>query len=420
LWKRNGPHRGCAAAGASLVININASPYHAGKGRQRLDMLSQRARENGLAIAYVNCVGGADEVVFDGQSCIVNADGTLAARAPQFAESLLTFDYDPESAPGGEEMTDLSRFEPETVAVVNLAQAEHLARAPLEVLVAQAMPPEEEVYTALVTGVRDYLHKNSFRQAIVGLSGGIDSALTAAVAVDALGPQNVLGISNPSEFTSLQSVQTTKQLAHNLGIELVTMPIGPALEAMRKSLAVEFPQDHPGVADQNLQSRIRGTLWMAVSNMTGRIVLSTGNKSEMAVGYATLYGDMVGGFAALKDVPKTLVYKLATWRNRDAKLIPGEIIQRPPTAELAPDQLDTDKLPAYEVLDPILEGLIEEQLSIAELVEQGFNRELVASIASMVDRAEYKRRQAPPGVKITNRAFGRDRRLPITNRYRRR
>lgn len=420
LWKRNGPHRGCAAAGASLVININASPYHAGKGRQRLDMLSQRARENGLAIAYVNCVGGADEVVFDGQSCIVNADGTLAARAPQFAEDLLTFDYDPESAPAGEEMTNLSPFEPETVAVVNLAQAEHAPQAPLQANIAEEMPPAEEVYTALVTGVRDYLHKNSFRQAIVGLSGGIDSALTAAIAVDALGAQNVLGISNPSEFTSAQSIQTTKQLAHNLAIEVTTMPIGGALEAMRNTLKVDFPQDSPGVADQNLQARIRGTLWMAVSNMTGRIVLSTGNKSELAVGYATLYGDMVGGFAPLKDVPKTLAYKLAAWRNRDAEVIPREIIQRPPTAELAPNQLDTDALPAYDILDPIVEGLIEENLSIEELVEKGFDRDVVVSVASMIDRAEYKRRQAPPGVKVTKRAFGRDRRLPITNRYKRR
>ncbi|MEX2588351.1 MAG: NAD+ synthase [Actinomycetota bacterium] len=421
LWVQNGPHRACAAAGASLVVNINASPYHAGKGRERLDMLSRRARENGLTIAYVNCVGGADEVVFDGQSCIVNADGSLAARAAQFTEELLTFDFDPESAPVLDaEIADLARFEPETVAVMNLAQLEHADHAPLDVRVAEVMSPSEEVYCALVTGVRDYLHKNSFRQAIVGLSGGIDSALTAAIAVDALGAPNVLGISNPSEFTSPQSIQTTKQLAHNLGIELVTMPIGTALDAMRKTLEVDFPQDEPGVADQNLQSRIRGALWMAVSNLTGRIVLSTGNKSELAVGYATLYGDMVGGFAALKDVPKTLVYQLADWRNRDTELIPDEIIRRPPTAELAPNQLDTDALPPYEVLDPILDGLIAGHLSIEELVEQGFDRDVVVSVASMVDRAEFKRRQAPPGVKITRRAFGRDRRLPITNRYRRR
>jgi NAD+ synthase (glutamine-hydrolysing) len=427
LWLENGPHVDCAAAGAQLIININASPYHAGKGVERMGLLTRRARRNGVAFAYVNCVGGGDEVIFDGQSLVVSADGKLVARAGQFTEELLVFDFDPEGdhTSGGADEPDDSVTEQladdedaGTVVVVSLDWHPEPDQPPVEPRVAPEMDPVGEVYGALVLGVRDYMAKNGFKQAMVGISGGIDSALTAAIAVDAIGPENVLGISNPSEFTSSQSTQDGKQLAENLGFELVTMPIGLPLAAMRRTLEQDFPGSEYSVADQNLQARIRGNLWMYVSNSTGRLLLSTGNKSEMAVGYATLYGDMAGGFAVLKDVPKTLVYKLSVWRNQQGEAIPPAIIERPPTAELAPGQLDTDSLPPYETLDPILKEYVENHQGIDEIAALGYDREMVKKIAEMVDRAEYKRRQSAPGIKVTSRAFGRDRRLPITNRYR--
>ncbi|HEX2054755.1 MAG TPA: NAD+ synthase [Actinomycetota bacterium] len=429
LWLENGPHTNCAAAGASMVVNINASPYHAGKGLERLKLLKRRSRQNAIPFAYVNCVGGGDEVIFDGQSVFVSAVGGLVARAAQFTEELLVVDYDPdlpippiESEPADDGLPDgrmLDDYEdPGTVVVVNLNSEPAPHAEPAAPRIAPELEPDAEVYGALVLGVRDYMGKNGFREALIGISGGIDSALTAAIACDAIGPENVLGISNPSEFTSSQSTQDAKQLAENLGFELVTMPIGLALAAMRRTLEQEFPDNEYSIADQNLQARIRGNLWMYVSNLTGRLVLSTGNKSEMAVGYATLYGDMAGGFAVLKDVPKTLVYRLSRWRNRDREAIPAAILDRPPSAELAPGQLDTDSLPPYEVLDPILKGYVEDNLGIDEIAAQGFDRDIVRKVARMVDRAEYKRRQAPPGIKVTSRAFGRDRRLPITNLYR--
>lgn len=414
LWLEEGPHVACAAAGAGLVININASPYHAGKGRMRYELLSRRARENGIAIAYVNSVGGADEVIFDGQSCVVASDGSLIARAAQFEEELLVFNFEPGKVPESDVPFDEVR-EPVTVIDLDSGSTDSGYTPPR---IAPELDEEPEVYSALRLGVRDYMAKNGFKQSLVGISGGIDSALTAAIATDAIGAENVLGISNPSEFTATQSMQDAKQLAQNLGIELVTLPIRQALDAMRGTLTSEFPGANQGVTDQNLQARIRGNLWMAVSNLTGRLVLSTGNKSEMAVGYATLYGDMAGGFAVLKDVPKTLVYRLAAWRNSQGEVIPAAIIERPPTAELAANQLDTDSLPPYDVLDPILKAYVEEDLCVDEIAALGFDRDLVKRIAAMVDRAEYKRRQSAPGIKITHRAFGRDRRLPITNRYR--
>lgn len=426
LWLENGPHVDCALAGAQMVININASPYHAGKGQERLSLLSRRARRNGIAIAYVNCVGGGDEVIFDGQSSVVSPDGKLLARAGQFSEELLVFDFDPESedTSGGAEEPDDPATELQadeeaagTVVVVSLAWHPDAGPPPVTPQIAQELEPAAEVYGALVLGVRDYMAKNGFKQALIGISGGIDSALTAAIAVDAIGGENVLGISNPSEFTSSQSTQDSKQLAENLGLKLVTMPIGLPLAAMRRTLEEDFGGSEYSVADQNLQARIRGTLWMYVSNQTGRLLLSTGNKSEMAVGYATLYGDMAGGFAVLKDVPKTLVYQLSAWRNTQGEAIPPAIIERPPTAELAPGQLDTDSLPPYDVLDPILKEYVENHLGIDEIAALGYEREMVKKIARMVDRAEYKRRQSAPGIKVTSRAFGRDRRLPITNRY---
>jgi NAD+ synthase (glutamine-hydrolysing) len=429
LWLENGPHTNCAAAGASMVININASPFHAGKGHQRLRLLKRRARQNAIPFAYVNCVGGGDEVIFDGQSMFVSAEGKLVARAAQFTEELLVVDYDPDvpfttddSDPADDGLPVSNSLDdahdPGTVVVVNLDSEPAPHPDPVTPHIAPELEPAAEVYGALVLGVRDYMAKNGFREALIGISGGIDSALTAAIACDAIGPENVLGISNPSEFTSSQSTQDAKQLAENLGFKLVTMPIGLALAAMRRTLEQDFPDAEYSIADQNLQARIRGNLWMYVSNLTGRLVLSTGNKSEMAVGYATLYGDMAGGFAVLKDVPKTLVYRLSEWRNRQSEAIPPAIMDRAPSAELAPGQLDTDSLPPYEVLDPILKGYVEDNLGIDEIAAQGFDREVVKRVSRLVDRAEYKRRQAPPGIKVTSRAFGRDRRLPITNLYR--
>ncbi len=414
IWLEEGPHVACAAAGAALVININASPYHRGKGRVRYELIANRAKRNGIAIAYVNTVGGGDEVIFDGQSCAVAADGSLIARAAQFEEELLVFDFDPDGTAESEPPVD---YVGEPIVVIDLGQPSAKVSY-AAATIAPEMREEAEIYSALRLGVRDYMAKNGFTEAIVGISGGIDSALTATIACDAVGPDKVLGITNPSEFTSSQSTQDAKQLAHNLGFELVSLSIGPALEAMRRTLTAQFPGADEGVTDQNLQARIRGMLWMAVSNLTGRIVLSTGNKSEMAVGYATLYGDMAGGFAVLKDVPKTLVYRLAAWRNSFGEVIPQSIIDRAPSAELAPGQLDTDSLPPYELLDPILKAYVEEDLCVDEIAALGYDRDLVKKIITMVDRAEYKRRQAPPGIKITQRAFGRERRLPITNRYR--
>ena len=386
LWSPDGPHAACAAAGAQVIVNINGSPYQRGKGRQRQDLLRTRARECAAAFAYVNLVGGQDELVFDGQSLAVGADGTLLARAAQFAEELLVTD---------------------------------LPAGPGDCLAAE-MPDAEEVYAALVLGVRDYLGKNGFTAACVGLSGGIDSSLTAAIAADALGPDNVLGVLMPSGFTSAESTEYAEGLAANLGIASLTLPITGPYEALAVTLDPVIGQPSPdeiGLTQENLQSRIRGTLLMAISNQTGRIVLSTGNKSEMSTGYATLYGDMAGGLAVLKDVPKTLVYELSRWRNTRSPALPEGVLTRPPTAELRPDQLDADSLPPYEILDPILEAFVEEDASPEEIVARGFAEDTVARVVAMVERAEYKRRQAPPGVKITGRAFGRDRRPPITNRY---
>jgi NAD+ synthase (glutamine-hydrolysing) len=404
LWSADGPHVECAAAGAELIININASPYHRGKGRERAALLAERARETGSSFAYVNMVGGQDELVFDGQSCVVSTDGTVLARATQFGDDLLLFDYEP-------------RGDGASARAGTIAVAVGEAPAAASPRVAREMAPVEEVYSALVVGVRDYLGKNGFRSAVVGLSGGIDSALTAAVAVDALGPESVLSVLMPTDYTSQESVDYALDLAERLGMEAVTLPVSNLFESFLSTLGPVFEGTEPGLAEENLQARIRGTLLMAISNKTGRIVLSTGNKSEMAVGYATLYGDMAGGFAVLKDVPKTLVYELCVWRNESDEVIPTTIIERPPTAELRPDQLDTDSLPPYEQLDPVLKLYVEDYQGV-DHIAQDVDPALARRIVKMVDGAEYKRRQAAPGVKVTERAFGRDRRLPITNGYR--
>ncbi|MDQ4149103.1 MAG: NAD+ synthase [Actinomycetota bacterium] len=423
LWEDEGPSAACARAGASIVVNINASPYHAGKTKERLKLLHARARRQGVAFAYVNSVGGNDEIIFDGQSMAVDAEGQLLARGPQFRSETIAFDFTPRFIDGSDPPT-AGREEPvstpldEPAHVVDVTNRARSPKPRLRNEIAPELSHEEEVYSALVLGVRDYMAKNGFHQALVGVSGGIDSALTLSIAVDAIGADNVLAISNPSGYTSERSVTDAAALCANLQVELAVVPIGDVLDSMRKALTPVFKVVEGSVTDQNLQARIRGNLWMAVSNQTGRLVLSTGNKSEMAVGYATLYGDMAGGFAVLKDVPKTLVWQLARWRNRRDEVIPASIIERPPSAELAPNQLDTDLLPPYEILDPILKAYVEDALSIDEITWTGFDRETVAKVVRMVDRAEYKRRQAPPGIKISPRAFGRDRRLPITNGYR--
>lgn len=419
VWKPEGPHAACAAAGADIVININGSPYHRGKGRERVEMLARRARDHGVAFAYVNMVGGQDELVFDGQSSAVARDGTLFARASQFDEELLVFDFE---APGSGRGERSAAGGGEAVRVVALGEASE-EKPEVEARIASEFDPAGEVYAALVLGVRDYLRKNGFEEALVGLSGGIDSSVTAAIATDALGPLNVLGVLNPGEYTLPRSVEDAEQVARNLGIQTLNLPIDDAYQALLETLDPVFAGTEWNVAEENLQSRIRGVLWMAISNKSEgsgrrRIVLSTGNKSEMACGYATLYGDMAGGFAVLKDVPKTLVYELARWRNDRGEVIPTSVLERPPSAELRPGQLDTDALPHYEVLDPILEAYVEDDRSPEEIIEMGFDAAVVRRVVGLVDRAEYKRRQTPPGMKITERAFGRDRRLPITNRYR--
>jgi NAD+ synthase (glutamine-hydrolysing) len=422
LWESRGPYAACAAAGASIVININASPYHAGKGRERRELLSRRAAEGTTGLAYVNAVGGNDELVFDGQSMVVDAKGELIARAKQFEPDLLVFDWEQEwgQNEAGQAQTppDTGQAPAEPVRIIELGPGSPQTKPSMETVVAEELPQDAEIYQALVLGVRDYLGKNGFKQALVGISGGIDSALTAAIASDALGAGNVLGVSNPSEFTSQESIDGAEELARNLGIELVTLPIDDPFQNMLKTLDPILGGGPAGITEQNLQARIRGMLWMAISNKTGRLVLSTGNKSELATGYATLYGDMAGGFAVLKDVSKTRVYRLSFYRNSVSRVIPQSIINRPPTAELARGQLDTDSLPPYAVLDPILEAYLEQGASIDEIAKKGVNRKLIRDVIKMVDRAEYKRRQAPPGIKITPRAFGRDRRVPITNRYR--
>ncbi|MGI8427570.1 MAG: NAD+ synthase [Actinomycetota bacterium] len=410
IWSADGPHSDCAKAGASLVINLNASPYHVGKGRKRQELVRERAMENDITIAYVNLVGGQDELVFDGSSFVCDHRGELLARAAQFQEELLVLDIElPEDAPKDKA--------PPEGRIADLGVSKDPERSSVRAAIAAELDEDAEVYQALVLGVRDYIGKNGFDKVLIGLSGGIDSALTAAIAVDALGPRSVLGISNPSEFTSGQSMRDATKLADNLGIRLETLPIKLAFEVITETLARMFRKTEIGLAEENVQARIRGLLWMAVSNKTGRMVLSTGNKSELSVGYATLYGDMAGGFAVLKDVPKTLVYKLARFRNQHGRAIPESIIDRPPTAELRPDQLDTDSLPPYDVLDPILEAYVEQDLSGKQIVALGFDPETVGRVIEMVDKAEYKRRQAAPGIKITQRAFGKDRRLPITNHY---
>jgi NAD+ synthase (glutamine-hydrolysing) len=412
LWFPGGPVADLGSGGAQLVVNVNASPYSIGRRTERLDVLGERVAEAGCAICYVNQVGGQDELVFDGGSVVVDRTGSIIAEAVQFSEEILVTDI---------EVPDDERPHSDSVRVVCLSSSPRdpvpRPKAPLPV----PLEPEAEVYEALRVGTRDYLRKNGFTDAVIGLSGGIDSSLVATVAADALGAEHVHGIAMPSRYSSEGSITDADELALNLGIDLHVVPIEEAHIAFGNLLGRSLGREPVGLTDENLQSRIRGVILMAYSNAhPGWIVLTTGNKSELATGYSTLYGDSAGGFAVIKDVPKTLVYALCEFRNARAErdLIPRSVLDKPPSAELRPDQRDDQSLPPYDVLDPLLAGVVEQDESVADLVATGVDADLAARVAQLVDAAEYKRRQSPPGVRITVRAFGKDRRMPITNRFR--
>ncbi len=431
IWYPIGPGALQALSGAEVILNINASPYRCGKHDQRYRMVSTRAMDELTYVCYLNAVGGQDELIFEGASMVFDQDGTLMQRGAFFQEDFLVADLDVDSvfnarlhdarrrqsavradelldAPGRVVETPLAlRSDPRTID----ALPRHMCPVP---------EPLEEIYGALVLGTRDYVRKSGFKQVIIGLSGGIDSSLTAAVAVDALGAESVIGVSNPSRYSSEGSRTDAQELADNLGIRLLSIPIEDAFAAYLRTLEGPFAGREVDITEENIQARIRGNIWMALTNKFGGIVLTAGNKSEMAVGYSTLYGDMAGGFSVLKDVYKTTVYELAAYKNATAgrDIIPRAVLQKAPSAELRPDQKDQDSLPPYDVLDRILKLYVEEDRSASDIVARGYNAEVVTRVINMVDHNEYKRRQAPPGIKISTRAFGKDRRLPIANHYR--
>ena len=425
VWYPTGPTTRQALAGAELVVTINASPYHAGKGHQRERMIATRAADDVVCLAFVNMVGGQDELVFDGGSLIVNERGEPVARGRQFAEDFVVADLELDAVFHAR-LHDSRRRKEKRGA----AEVPHVTLPGLPPATPPALPPRDvaplapvdEVYQALVLGTRDYVRKNGFKHVVIGLSGGIDSSLVAAIAVDALGKENVTGVTMPSPYSSSGTRGDARRLAANLGIDFLTLPITPVFKQFRRTLAEPFKGLKEDVAEENIQARIRGTLLMALSNKFGWLVLTTGNKSEIAVGYSTLYGDMAGGFAVIKDVPKTLVYEVSRHVNARAgrALIPESVLERAPSAELRPDQKDQDTLPPYPELDAILQLYVEEDRSVADIVARGFAAETVRRVIRMVDVNEYKRRQGPIGVKITPRAFGRDWRLPIVNRFRER
>lgn len=428
-WNPAGPILDQADSGAELIVNINASPYSEGKLARRERLMGTRAADASTALVYVNQVGGQDELVFDGGSMVFDAQGELLARSPQFVDDVLVVDVDVDPVYRKRLLDPRGRPTDRAlpVSVVGTKEVEaSRARLPvpdtplIEGTVAPPLSADEEVYRALVVGTRDYLSKNGFTDVVVGLSGGIDSTLVAVVAVDAIGPERVHGVSMPSRFSSDHSRSDAALLAQNLGIDFRTIPIEPAHAAMLDMLAPSFEGREPDLTEENLQSRIRGMTLMGLSNKFGWIVLSTGNKSEVAVGYATLYGDTVGGYSVLKDVYKTRVFDLCRWRNTqgESPVIPEGVIAKPPSAELRPDQRDDQSLPPYEVLDPILRGYIEDDRTVAELIAHGHDPETVRRVVRLVDNAEYKRRQSPIGARITEKAFGKDRRLPITNGHR--
>ena len=424
IWQPGPPATDLALAGAHVIANISASPFHLGKGREREEMLAQRARDNVAWVVFVNAVGGQDELLFDGHSLVVDEEGEVVARGPAFEETLLVVDIDPATATG-RRLSDArrraqarERVDLPDPPVVDLGKPR-----PQEAAAPPALAPIlldlEEMRLALELALRDYLEKNGFREVVLGISGGIDSALTAALAAEALGPDRVTAVSMPSRFTSKETRADARSVAENLGVRFLELPINGIVNAVRKTLAEPFAGTEPGLAEENIQARARGLVLMALSNKFGSLLLATGNKSELSVGYATLYGDMAGGFALLKDVYKTDVFRLARHLNERAggELIPQTTIDRPPSAELRADQRDEDSLPPYEELDRVLEAYVEQDRSREEL-EAEYDAETVHRALALIDRAEYKRRQAPPGVKLRPKAFGRDRRTPITNRWR--
>jgi len=421
VWQPGPPLSDEALAGALVVVNVSASPYDRGKPRRREQMIVQRARDNLCAMAFCALVGGQDELVFDGHSFVCDHDGRVLARAPGFAEHLLVCDVDPSAAAAARLRDTRQRSSPRTpVPVLASLTSGAAGDGATGGEVAPFLDEEAEVYAALVLGLRDYVEKNGFGTVVLGLSGGIDSTLVLLLAVDALGPDRVRAVTMPSRYTSEGTRGDAWRLAENLGVELLELPIGELMTGYDALLTEPFAGRGPDLTEENLQARIRGNLLMALSNKFGWLVLTTGNKSELSVGYSTLYGDTAGGFAVIKDVWKTLVYRLVAYRSRrdPEDPVPPEIVTRPPSAELRPDQRDEDSLPPYDVLDAVLEGYVEQDMGRDQLVARGLDAELVERVLRLVDLAEYKRRQNPPGIRITSKAFGRDRRMPITNRYR--
>lgn len=422
IWYEYGPTNVQKSNGAELIVNINASPYHAGKRTFRENMIRDRALNNKVFVSYTNLVGGQDELVFDGSSLVIGPSGDLLARGKQFQEDLVITDI---YFGTPVDIKPSTTNPPEDIGTPKIIRVDsQINTGPKESNASEIFEPMDnltEIYSALVLGTRDYVRKCGFEKVVIGLSGGIDSSLTAAIAVKALGKDNVVGITMPSRYSSDGSVVDAEYLARNLGIEIMTVSIEETFTSMLNMLAVPFKNKEPNVAEENLQTRIRGNILMGISNKFGWMVLTTGNKSEMASGYATLYGDMAGGFAVIKDVPKTLVYELCkhiNLTNYPTNIIPNSVIEKTPSAELKHDQTDQDILPPYEILDPIIQAYVEEDMSYKNIVKLGFDAETVKTVIAMINRNEYKRRQAPPGVKITPRAFGRDRRFPIVNQYR--
>ncbi len=427
MWYEAGPAMVQAYAGAKMLINISASPYHAGKGDFRERMLAIRASDNVAIVAFNNLVGGQDELVFDGNSFIINERGEIIAKGKQFEEDLIVKDLDVESV-FRSKLRDPRLRKGALLVKQELGQATKIevpsqystvVKPPLSSRQVEKLSDLEEIYQALVLGTRDYVHKNGFKKVVIGLSGGVDSSLVATIAVDALGAGNVVGVSMPSRYSSPGSKSDAELLARNLGIELKVIPIEKAFDSYLEMLAESFKDTQPDVTEENIQARIRGNILFALSNKFGWLVLTCSNKSEMATGYTTLYGDMAGGFAVVKDVTKTLVFALCKYKNRKSgrEVIPSTVLTKVPSAELRPGQKDTDTLPPYKVLDPILKAYVEDNVAIDQIVSMGFDRDVVMRIAKLVDRNEYKRRQSPPCIKITPREFGKDRRLPITSRF---
>jgi NAD+ synthase (glutamine-hydrolysing) len=425
IWQPGPPATDLALAGAHIVANISASPFHLGKGAEREEMLATRARDNSCWIAFVNAVGAQDELIFDGHSLVLDEEGRIVARAPSFEEALLIVDVDSTTAVG-RRLRDArrralarARREMPNPPVIDIPDRKSRGELPKPV-VAPPLDELEQMRLALELGLRDYVQKNDFREVVLGVSGGIDSALTAALAAEALGPEHVVCVSMPSRYSSEGTQADARRLAETLGTRYIEIPIEPIVDAVGAALAEAFAGTEPGIAEENIQSRVRGLLVMGLSNKFGWLPLATGNKSELSVGYATLYGDMAGGFALLKDVYKTDVFRLARYLNERTgrELIPRSVIERAPSAELRADQLDEDSLPPYPELDRVLEAYVELDESREELTTNGFDADVVDRAVGMIDRAEYKRRQAPPGVKLRPKAFGRDRRVPITNRWR--